>query len=157
MFSHLNRFGVACGVALLLSAGTVTAGGTSCSWGSSAGACGTLKFSQPSDTVANTKAGWRISGPALKQSNLPKLPVLAKLPVSLSPIALPVSPKPGKLSPPTGWLNSGGPKWNQGGGSNGRPVMVGAVPEPETWLMMVGGMGLLGWFARRRARSGFPA
>jgi hypothetical protein len=35
----------------------------------------------------------------------------------------------------------------------GNPGIPAAVPEPETWGMMLGGLGLVGWFARRRARA----
>jgi hypothetical protein len=31
-------------------------------------------------------------------------------------------------------------------------IATGAVPEPATWAMMIGGLGLVGGFARRRAR-----
>ncbi|NGZ85012.1 MHFG family PEP-CTERM protein [Duganella aceris] len=34
----------------------------------------------------------------------------------------------------------------------GQPVAA-PVPEPETWTMLLGGLGLVGWFARRRARA----
>jgi hypothetical protein len=30
-------------------------------------------------------------------------------------------------------------------------MTVTAVPEPESWLMLLAGMGLLGAFAKRRA------
>jgi hypothetical protein len=32
-------------------------------------------------------------------------------------------------------------------------IATGAVPEPATWAMMIGGLGLVGGFARRRART----
>jgi hypothetical protein len=31
-------------------------------------------------------------------------------------------------------------------------LQVAAVPEPESWVMFVAGLGALGWFGRRRAR-----
>lgn len=31
-------------------------------------------------------------------------------------------------------------------------VQIAAVPEPETWSMLLAGLGLLGWAARRRAK-----
>jgi hypothetical protein len=34
-----------------------------------------------------------------------------------------------------------------GGGGGGDPIVA---PEPETWLMLLGGFGLVGWTARRR-------
>jgi hypothetical protein len=37
--------------------------------------------------------------------------------------------------------------------SNGT-VSVTAVPEPETYAMMLAGLGLVGWSARRRASRG---
>jgi hypothetical protein len=33
---------------------------------------------------------------------------------------------------------------------DGGPVVVGAIPEPETYVMLVAGLGLLGFTARRR-------
>jgi len=36
------------------------------------------------------------------------------------------------------------------GGDDGSPT---AVPEADTWAMMLGGLGLVGWFSRRRARA----
>ena len=32
-------------------------------------------------------------------------------------------------------------------------VRIAAVPEPSTWGMLLGGMGLVGWMARRTART----
>jgi hypothetical protein len=32
-------------------------------------------------------------------------------------------------------------------------IATGAVPEPATWAMMIGGLGLVGGFARRRGRT----
>jgi hypothetical protein len=32
-------------------------------------------------------------------------------------------------------------------------AIAAAVPEPETWLLFVGGGGMLGWFGRRRRQS----
>lgn len=39
------------------------------------------------------------------------------------------------------------------GGSFGGNVNVSPVPEPATWGMMLGGLGLMGWIARRRKSS----
>lgn len=39
------------------------------------------------------------------------------------------------------------------GGLMGEQVPVAAVPEPQTYAMMLGGLGLLGFMARRRKRS----
>ena len=33
-------------------------------------------------------------------------------------------------------------------------IEVGAVPEPSTWALMLGGLGLIGWTTRRRAADG---
>ncbi|MFQ3596461.1 MAG: PEPxxWA-CTERM sorting domain-containing protein, partial [Sphingomonadaceae bacterium] len=33
------------------------------------------------------------------------------------------------------------------------PNVAGAVPEPGTWALLIAGFGLVGWAARRRARS----
>jgi hypothetical protein len=33
---------------------------------------------------------------------------------------------------------------------------ISAVPEPDQLWMMLGGMGVLGWLARRKRRAGFP-
>lgn len=41
-----------------------------------------------------------------------------------------------------------------GGGDDGSPT---AVPEADTWAMMLGGLGLVGWFSRRRARAASAA
>lgn len=48
-----------------------------------------------------------------------------------------------------------------GGGGGGKPMPappheqpVTAVPEPETWAMLLGGLGLTGWMARRKQRAG---
>jgi hypothetical protein len=38
-------------------------------------------------------------------------------------------------------------------GANGTAVVTAPVPEPETWAMMVAGMGLLGFAARRRKQQ----
>ena len=32
------------------------------------------------------------------------------------------------------------------------PLAIGAVPEPQTYVMMLAGLGLMGWVARRRKR-----
>lgn len=46
---------------------------------------------------------------------------------------------------------------NGGGDNPGQPITPGeqpvtAVPEPETWAMLLGGLGLTGWMARRKQR-----
>jgi hypothetical protein len=35
----------------------------------------------------------------------------------------------------------------------GEHLVVSAVPEPQTYALMLGGLGLLGFMARRRKRS----
>ena len=42
---------------------------------------------------------------------------------------------------------------SSGGGSYGGNINVLAVPEPETYAMMLGGLGLLGFMARRRKKN----
>lgn len=42
----------------------------------------------------------------------------------------------------------------EAGGSYGGNLNVLAVPEPETYAMMLGGLGLLGFMARRRKQRG---
>jgi hypothetical protein len=37
--------------------------------------------------------------------------------------------------------------------SYGGTLNVSAVPEPETWAMMLGGLGLMGFMARRRKKT----
>jgi hypothetical protein len=37
--------------------------------------------------------------------------------------------------------------------SYGGTINVSAVPEPETWAMMLGGLGLVGFMARRRKKA----
>jgi hypothetical protein len=51
-------------------------------------------------------------------------------------------------------VNMFGPNGNQKVGSMmGAQLPVAAVPEPQTYAMMLGGLGLLGFMARRRKRS----
>lgn len=38
-------------------------------------------------------------------------------------------------------------------GSFGGAVMLAPVPEPETYGMLLGGLGALGWLARRRSKA----
>lgn len=38
-------------------------------------------------------------------------------------------------------------------GIDGAAPPVAAVPEPETWALMLGGVGLLGLVSRRRRRG----
>jgi hypothetical protein len=50
-------------------------------------------------------------------------------------------------------VNMFGPNGNQKVGSlMGEQLPVAAVPEPQTYAMMLGGLGLLGFMARRRKR-----
>jgi hypothetical protein len=41
--------------------------------------------------------------------------------------------------------------------STGLAAQIAAVPEPETWAMMLAGLSLLGWMSRRRREPGNPA
>lgn len=80
---------------------------------------------------------------------------LATAPVTLAEIVPPVL-----APPPTGGV--GIPTIVPGGGGPGSPTSVTsnapdvvptpppAVPEPDTWLMMVLGFGVIGWSVRRR-------
>ena len=42
---------------------------------------------------------------------------------------------------------------NPGGEIRGQLIQVVAVPEPETYAMMVAGLGLIGWIGARRRKS----
>lgn len=62
---------------------------------------------------------------------------------------------PTPLGPPvlgvdvlTGWTNAGGS--DSGAYTVSLSAPVGAVPEPETYAMMLAGLGLMGFVARRR-------
>lgn len=37
--------------------------------------------------------------------------------------------------------------------SFGGAIMLAPVPEPETWGMLLGGLGIVGWLARRRQKQ----
>jgi hypothetical protein len=56
---------------------------------------------------------------------------------------------------PTGdyYLQVRGNMVSNGGASFGGAVMLAPVPEPETYGMMLGGLGLLGFLARRRGKQ----
>lgn len=43
---------------------------------------------------------------------------------------------------------------NGHGNGNGHPPVTSAVPEPETYAMMLVGLGLMGAIVRRRKKSG---
>lgn len=43
---------------------------------------------------------------------------------------------------------------NGNGHGNGHPPVTSAVPEPETYAMMLVGLGLMGAIVRRRKKSG---
>ncbi len=49
-----------------------------------------------------------------------------------------------------GSLGGGRSDYGSGGFSGGEGVLVSAIPEPETYSMMLAGIGLLGFMARRR-------
>jgi hypothetical protein len=36
---------------------------------------------------------------------------------------------------------------------HGDSIVFAPVPEPETWAMLLAGLGLVGWMARRRRTS----
>ena len=55
-------------------------------------------------------------------------------------------PQPGDIDhPDTSWGPGHVPN------DNGDDSIPQPVPEPETWAMLLGGLGLVGWMARRRA------
>jgi len=80
-----------------------------------------------------------------------------------APVPLPIPGLPGSsggLIPPGGGSSGGG---SSGGGSSGGgsssggnppppppPPVVSPVPEPATWVMMIVGVGMIGWQLRRR-------
>lgn len=156
MLSRLRVAGFTIAVGLLCTAGTAAAGGTNCSWGSTVGTCGSLKFNQSSysstPAVKTSQSGWKVFGSSATQGGVAQFKGLPKFPSSLPPIANSVAGKFSHAFLSKNKLKVGGPAWSTGGGPKKRPGMVGAVPEPETWLMMVGGIGALGWFARRRSQ-----
>lgn len=52
--------------------------------------------------------------------------------------------------PPPGGGGGVAPPAGGGGSVVGGDTVVPAIPEPSTWLLMLGGLALLGFFARRR-------
>jgi hypothetical protein len=82
-----------------------------------------------------------------------------------TPVPLPIPGLPGSsggLIPPGGGSSGGGSGGgSSGGGSSGGssggnppppppPPVVSPVPEPATWVMMIVGVGMIGWQLRRR-------
>jgi opacity protein-like surface antigen len=58
------------------------------------------------------------------------------------------------LDPGSYYLQVNGTVVSDGASSFGGAVLLTPVPEPATLGMLAGGLGLVGWAARRRARSG---
>ncbi|MET3130090.1 hypothetical protein AAKU55_000331 [Oxalobacteraceae bacterium GrIS 1.11] len=57
------------------------------------------------------------------------------------------------LSSGTYFLEVDGKVIGNGGGTYGGDLTVSAVPEPETYGMLLAGLGCLAWMARRKAKS----
>jgi hypothetical protein len=53
------------------------------------------------------------------------------------------------VNPPTGFHFSGANAIN----NHGQLAAVGVVPEPEMYAMLLSGLGLIGFLARRRAAA----
>jgi PEP-CTERM motif len=62
----------------------------------------------------------------------------------------PNQPGSGTQSPNINGMING----NGHGNGNGHPPVTSAVPEPETYAMMLVGLGLMGAIVRRRNKSG---
>ena len=60
----------------------------------------------------------------------------------------------GPQSPNINGLINGNGHGNGNGNGNGHPPVTSAVPEPETYAMMLVGLGLMVAIVRRRKKSG---
>lgn len=76
-----------------------------------------------------------------------------------APVPLPIPGLPGGsgglIPPPAGGGGGSSGGGSSGGGSSGGnppppPPVVTPVPEPATWVMMIAGVGVIGWQLRRR-------
>jgi hypothetical protein len=102
----------------------------------------------PSSTVNGANGGWVSASSLLSPAGWSGNATLAQVLGNVTGIRIDIDPRSGGF-----WVGGVGEKV---GLDN---VVVTAVPEPHEWALMLAGLGLVGWAARRRstALAGSPA